>query len=336
MKKPKYLSPTSIALFYRSPEEYYLKYLADQSPPRMPQTEAMAVGSSFDAHVKSYIYEKFYGKKDPAFELQTIFEQQVEPQNREVALAAGAYCFNCYKEYGSLSDLMLELNSASEAPRMEFTVEGRVTHEANVNGIPLSGKPDVYFKTKDGAHVVYDWKVNGYYGTGNTSPAKGYLKIRGHASFRGINQSHKDAMPMMLKGIIINTAHYLEQINDTWADQLAIYSWLLGVPVGEEVIVGIDQLVFSNPGRLCRVAVHRCRISPFYQRELYKKLEWAWKVIESGHMFRELSPEESLKRQQMLDCQYEAFVPSGDKNEDWYKSISRRIHGHRNSKTRSD
>jgi hypothetical protein len=289
----------------------------------MPQTPPMAVGSAFDAYVKSYIYEKFYGKKDPAFEFTTIFEAQVEKQNRTACKQAGEYCFDCYKKYGSLADLMLELEAASEAPRMEFTVEGRIAHDATVDGVPLSGKPDIYFKTKDGAHVIYDWKVNGYYGTGNTSPAKGYIMVRGDASFNKLNAPHKDSSIMRDRGIMINVAHYLEMVNDDWANQLAIYGWLLGEEVGGSFITGIDQLVFSNPGQKCRIATHRCKISPFYQKEWYKKVAWVWTVVQSGHIFRELTMEESINRQRMLDKQFAAFGDGANKNEAWFQNVTR-------------
>lgn len=327
MRMPKYLSPTSIALFYQSEEEFYLRYLTDKSPPKMPQTDPMAVGSAFDAHVKSYIYEKFYGKKDPAFELETILTAQVEPQNRDKAIEAGRYCFECYTKYGSLADLMLELDQASDNPRMEFKVEGRVTHDATVEGVPLSGKPDLYFKTRDGAHVIYDWKVNGYYGNGNTSPKPGYIMVRGDASFNKLNAPHKDAQIFRDKGIMLNAAQYLEHINDDWANQLSVYGWLMGEPVGGDFIVGIDQLVFSNalPAKpKCRIAAQRCRISATYQQQWFAKVSWVWTVLQSNHIFRGLSKEDSLARQTMLDNQFAAYTGDPtDKNEAWFKAATR-------------
>jgi hypothetical protein len=288
----------------------------------------MSVGSSFDAYAKSFIYERFYGKKDPAFEFQTIFESQVEPQNRDFALPAGKYCFECYRKYGSLADLMLELDAASEAPRMEFTVEGRIAHDNCVDGVPLSGKPDIYFKTKEGAHVIYDWKVNGYCSNSNTSPAKGYIMIRGEKdSFRGLNQGHKESVTMRDRGIMLNVGMFLEHVKDDWANQLAIYGWLLGESVGGDFIVGIDQLVFANPGHKCRVASHRCKISPAYQKEWFSKVAWVWQVIESGHIFRDVSLEVSMNRQRMLDSQFEAYKTQegGDQlAEDWFREITRK------------
>lgn len=326
MRTPKYLSPTSIALFYQSEEEFYLKYLADQSPPKMPQTDPMAVGSAFDAHVKSYIYEHFYGRKDPAFELQTILESQVEPQNRDKAIEAGRYCFDCYQKYGSLADLMLELDKASDNPRMEFKVEGRITHDATVDGVPLSGKPDLYFQTRDGAHVIYDWKVNGYYGRANTSPKPGYTMIRGDASFNKLNQSHKDCMPMAVHGVMINIGQCLEAVDESWAGQLSIYGWLMGEPIGSDFIVGIDQLVFSNAAPAkpkCRIATQRCKIGAAFQNTFFLKARWLWDVIASGHIFRSLDAEASRGRQAMLDQQFAAYVKTDDPKEKWFQDATR-------------
>jgi hypothetical protein len=251
----------------------------------------------------------------------------VEPLNRDKALEAGKYCFECYQKYGSLADLMLELEQASDNPQMEFTVENRVSHDASVDGVPLSGKPDLYFKTKEDAHVIYDWKVNGYYGNGNTSPCKGFVMIRGDASFTKLNMPHKDSMIMRHRGIMINAAHYLEHVNDDWANQLSIYGWLMGEPVGGDFIVGIDQLVFTSalPAKpKCRIAAQRCRISKEYQQTWFAKIRWVWDVIASGHIFRELTLEDSQSRQAMLDKQFAAYsgVPT-DKNEAWFRGVTR-------------
>ena len=57
----------------------------------------MSVGGSFDAYAKSALHERLFGKgAAPQFEFQTIFENQVEPHNRDFALEAGKYIFDCY------------------------------------------------------------------------------------------------------------------------------------------------------------------------------------------------------------------------------------------------
>jgi len=318
MRQPTYLSPTSIGQFYKDKEEFYLRYLADERPPRPPQTKPMCVGSAFDAYVKSYLYEKLFGRLVPEFELETIFEAQVEEQNRDFAREAGQYCFEQYKQHGALADLMLELEQAVDDPRFEFTVEGDIAHEREV-GIPLLGKPDVYFKTKDGRAVVYDWKVNGYCSRSNTSPAKGYICLRPGGKI------HKLATPVREGDLTINGTMTLDQVNESWATQTAVYAWLLGEDVGGDFIVGIDQLACgaSDGGKPpIRVAKHRCRVSADHQTELYSKAVHVWEVIESGHIFRELAKEESLQRQQMLDQQYKAYEGEGP-NEDWFREITR-------------
>jgi len=321
MRKPKYLSPTSIELFYKDVKEFYLRYLADERPPRFPQTMPMSVGSAFDAFVKSYLYEALFGKKDPAFEIQTLFNEQVEEANRAWAWEAGHYCFKEYKKCGALADLMLELEQATEDPRFEFTIEGRVSHEANVDGVILLGKPDVYFHTKEGGAVVYDWKVNGFCSKSNTSPAKGYMSLRPG------NKIHKLCDAMMVNGLMINVSLPLDQVNASWATQTAIYAWLLGEKVGGDFIVGIDQLACGASDGVVfpdiRVAKHRALVSKEHQHEVYAKAVHVWQVIESGHIFRELSEEDSLKRQRMLDHVHAAYTGEDTPEEEWFQKMTR-------------
>jgi len=285
----------------------------------------MSVGSSFDAHAKSFLHEALIGK-DPRFELNTIFESQVEPHNRDWALPAGAYCFEMYKRSGALTDLMTELGTAVGQPRFEFAIkgtvegkrEGLVTVEA---GVPLLGKPDIFFINKEGAHVTYDWKVNGFCAARMTSPKQGYVKVRdswktdGTNPFapgryfppsKNVNQPHKDALLMTWKGIQINVNCYLEQTDRGWADQLATYSWLLGEPIGSECVIGIDQLCcvpqVDTTYPLVRVASHRTRISELYQQDVLRRYQQAWARINSGYFFSELTREESDKQCAMLDA----------------------------------
>src|SRR4051812_28236093 len=113
MRNLQHLSPSSIGIYEKSPDEFYIQYLADIRAPRMAQLPVMAIGSAFDAYVKSFLVEALFGKNhDPKFNLLTIFEAQVEPQNRDYCFEAGKYLFDCYKKCGALSDLMLELQAS--------------------------------------------------------------------------------------------------------------------------------------------------------------------------------------------------------------------------------
>jgi hypothetical protein len=326
MRLPKYLSPSSLKTFEKDRSEFYLRYLADNRPERMPQTEPMAVGSSFDAHVKSYLHKALIGNygANNEYELDALFEAQVEPQVRDFARAAGRHVFEKYSWCGALSDMMLALQKSVGQPRFEFNLEGVIDSE--IGNIPVLGKPDIFFINELGARVVWDWKVNGYCGKSSTSPTKGYTNCRdtwepirsGRSSSRNVGNPHKECVLMDHLGIQINGSMYMEDCNAEWADQLAIYAWLLGEPIGSEnLIVGIDQIVgcgkdaVDASGRpFLRVANHRTRISANYQFTLQERLAFVWGAITSGHIFIELPREESDAKVAELDTLASAL--SGD------------------------
>lgn len=291
MRIPKYLSPSAIGTWQKDIEEYYQRYLSDNQAPRFPQTQPMSIGSAFDAFVKSYLYERLIGKS-PEYEKRTLFEAQVQEQHRDWAWEHGQIVFDGYKHQGCVADLLGELDKAVEPPRFEFTLEDTVT--TNIGEIPLLGKPDIFFINKAGARVIFDWKVNGYCRAGNTSPMKGYLRLRPG------DKMHRNCHPCVVNGVMINVAMYLEDGNKSWADQLSIYSWLLGEDFGsEQMITGIDQI--TGNGAKLRFASHRLRISPDYQFELLALIEQIWETINSGWIFRDMPEEESKQRCEMLD-----------------------------------
>ena len=293
MRTPKYLSPTSVSLWEKSVEDFYCKYLADNKLPREPQTQPMSIGSAFDAFAKSYLHEKLFGVgADPRYDKKALFEEQVSSHNRDWAWENGEYVFEEYKKAGCLADMLVEMGTAIGTPRFEFTIND------DISGVPLLGKPDIFFINAEGARVVYDWKVNGYCAKRNTSPAKGYVKLRPG------DKMHRDCILLKKLGVYINVGLYLEDVKDDWARQLAIYSWLLGEGIGSEsVIFGIDQIV--GPATKLRFATHRLRIRPDYQFELIALIQQIWETIESGWIFRDMIESESLERQALLDQQIE-------------------------------
>lgn len=303
MKRIEYLSPSGIQAYLNDPEEFYMYYLSDLRPPRFPQTKPMSIGSAFDAYAKSFLHERLFGKgNDSRFEMNTIFESQVEPHNRDWARVNGQYVFDCYKKSGALADLLLELESSVGSPRFEFEVKGVINGvregvTKNLGGVTFLGKPDVHYINKHGTTVVFDFKVNGYCGNYNTSPKPGYIQMRPGGG------AHKNCIPMNWRGSMINVGQYLEDIDEQWARQLGIYSWLCGVEVGEECVVAIDQIV-AKPGAgkpELRIAEHRLRIKPDYQWTTYKLAEEIWDRCTKGHYFRELSSEESQAKCEQLD-----------------------------------
>lgn len=338
MRQPKYMSPSSLKTWKQNRDEYYLKYLCETPPPKSEQTLAMAIGSGFDARIKSYLAQAVFGNQDPRFKLETIFEAQVEPQHRDKVLDISQYIFGCYKHFGALADLLIELQEASEEPCFEFTVENRVSHEADFSGVPILGKPDVYFVSKTGMIIVYDWKVNSYYR--QTSPKPGYIKIidlwdHTHCPASRYNgMSHKDAVLSSIGHIIFNTNHMLEDIDKDWAAQLAMYVWLLsidekGLIQGKDFIVGIDQITSINdvtPNSiehpLLRVSRYRSKISPAFQTALWRDLKKAWEQIQSGQIFDNLTENETIIKCKELDNFHKAFRDDTDE-ERWYTKLLR-------------
>lgn len=322
MREVKYLSPTSIGLWKKDRTEFYLTYLADKRPPRIPQSCPMAIGAAFDAYIKSYLYGALIGStKGTDFEFERLFENQVEVQNRDWAKKHGAHVFASYRSSGALADLLLELSAARDV-QFEFKVENRVAHSACIDGVPLLGKPDIQFYTKAGERVVHDWKVNGYCGKGTTSPKKGYINL--YETDGNKKGAHKEVVKLTTNGLTINGTHYMEEINEDWATQLAIYSWILGAPVGSKFVCMIDQIVAKNSGNefpILKTAIHRNRVSDNYQEALYAQLVIIWTRIQKGpeYIFDDLSHEESAARCAVLDAHYKDVT----ENDDWFEGATR-------------
>ena len=337
LRMPEYISPSGLKCFEKEIEEYFRRYLSPYRTPRMAQTMPMSVGSAFDAFAKSFIHYRIFGHYGPddKYDLNKIFEDQVDEHLYKWAWDAGEYVFNMYKDCGALSDMMLELNKASSEPQFEFSIKGTI--ETAVGDVPLLGKPDIFFINAEGARVIWDWKVNGFCGRSSTSPNKGYSMVR-DAWTNEIKHSRNDRMPHKdchIKehcGIKINHAANMEDLNTMWADQLAIYGWLLGEPVGSEnLIVGIDQIVSKGTeitppikGRFpwLRIASFRNIVGADYQYSLKDRLEYVWGCIQTGHIFTDLSKEDNDFKIKQLTAETKA-MSSTDPTTQFINRISR-------------
>jgi hypothetical protein len=339
MRELAYLSPTSISKWEEDPEAFYLYYLSENRPPREPQTQPMSIGSAFDARAKSYLYEMLFGPQhDPKFSFDAIFEAQVEPHNRDWALQHSEYVMEQYRQSGALLDLMLELKHSQGTPRFEFEVRGAVHgyregvqiefSQGTLTSCILLGKPDVHFVNKDGASVVLDFKVNGYCSRTPPSPMRGYLRLR--SAGKTDLGMHKSCMPMVEKGMRINVAEYMENLNKDWARQLAIYAWLLGESIGSRFILAIDQICCDAtraglPG--IRVAEHRCVVGPKFQHATFLRACEIWEIIKSGHIFRgtpdePISREDSEARCRALDGIKDALAGDGTTDDEWFSNVT--------------
>jgi hypothetical protein len=283
----------------------------------------MAVGSAFDAYIKSYLHHiifQNYGAGDK-FRFENLFEQQVESQNRDVARGDGQKLFEGYLACGATNDVLTELQKAIGEPKFEVILEGRIGKE--LGGVPVQGRPDLFFRNHEACPVVFDWKVNGFYSRTSVSPMSGYIKVRdAYGDCRGRMGMHKDCIPNMYRGIMINIAKYLEDCNEDWALQTSIYGWLEGETIGSEIVCWIDQLA-CGPGTL-RVATHRMRVSEKFQYKAIDMYQKAWARIQEQYIFDDMSKEDSQRLQETMDkvgLNY-VNVDFGSK-EDWFNQVTR-------------
>lgn len=321
MRIPEYYSPSSLGLWLKNKEEYYVKYLSDKRPGRTNQSMAMAVGSAFDALVKTYLHNKIIGPNAPDW--MTL---QVEVQNRLTAERYGGMLFEHYRTSGALGDLLLLLDQVEGEPRLETEVRGTVSRMTGngLESVTLLGKPDLFFKIRTAdcgtIGVIIDWKVNGIFkNTGclndkTCSPDAGYRRI-----YPG-GLCHRDYAEVKYCGVGVSA---VPLNNLDWVRQLSIYSWLIGAAVGDPVIVGIDQItgpVLGNDLRKTRCANHRNLITEIQQHQLFDELVTLDKIIRSGWIFRDLSRDESLERQATLDDVEPASEYQIDKHDAWWRS----------------
>lgn len=332
MRHPKFLSPSALQVWKQNPEEYFLRYLAEVSPPRQPQTQPMSVGSAFDAYIKAFLHRYLFGKNHPnanKFDFDALFTKQVESHNRDWALNAGGHCFRQYKNCGALDELTKLLNHAAEPPQMEFTAVGKAIEEDGVfKGIAIEvipddyqsmphsdagfviilGKPDLMFITEQLIKIILDWKVNGFCSNHGVSPVPGYVSLLGDPDRHG--RQHKDAVIWFEGDIEMNAVPNLEEKKPDWATQLAAYSWICGANVGEEFIVAVDQLAckphMPNAPKIL-VAQHRCNITHSFQRQVYDDFQMLWDIIHSAHIFRDMSAKDSIDRCTQLNKQAAAY-----------------------------
>jgi hypothetical protein len=284
------------------PNAYYLRYLSDNKLPSEPQTKAMAVGSAFDAFVKAFLFEHIFGKTDPRFEKQAIFEDQVEPHNRDWAQDAGEHLFKWYRHLGALDDLMLQLGKTKGPPKFEMDIRGRVSsgHGATVLSVPFRVKPDLCFVNEHDATVVLDWKVNGYESKSGVSPMKGFVRARRSGK---LPWTHDDCKLESWRGLLVNTAEGLEKYNEGWATQCIVGGWCFGMSVGSQFVLSIHQLA-CRPGvgkPNLTVAEHQGFAGPMFQTAVFTGAHAMWEAINSDWVFRNLSKEDSAELCRVLD-----------------------------------
>ena len=330
LRIPKYLSYSAVTKFMGDRDEYFLRYIAEHRTPRSPQGKPASVGSAFDARVKSVLYEHVYGEnyKPEQFSYEALFEKQVEAHGRDFAGPAGDYVYDCYKTSGMLDRFIEIIDKAVEPPQFEFRVE------KTVGGVPLLGLPDGHVKLPNDLNFILDWKVNGFCSKSSLSPNKGFLKcLDGFVAkkqSRSHDTSHGDCISMMLNGIEIN-GQFAEDYSEQWASQTSGYAWCLEEPVGSENwVMAIHQCVCkplpSGDYPVLRFSEYRSRVRKPFQDMLLRKYQRCWKAVSTGHIFDELSREQSDERCEMLNntaARMAHDVNSADGDGEWFNDVVR-------------
>lgn len=287
----KHLSFSSYKLFHTDPHQFYIRYISPIKLPREPQNHYMAVGSAFDAYVKAALYIDLVKGSDPFYEFENLFNAQVESHNREVARKDGREVFDMYRHSGAYQSLLKLMENCVGPPRFEYNLS------ANIDGIILFGKPDISFFHRDGCRIVGDFKVNGFYSKTPPYAKSGYINM-----FPG-SQQHGKAYLEKYRGITINAAGTLDRTAIEWAQQLTMYAWMLGEPVGGDYVLLIEQIVCNSINRVHRVARHCARVSTEFQQAFFEDVKSVWECANAGYVFRNLTYEENVMKCKVIDAE---------------------------------
>lgn len=303
MRKPKALSPSALARWEDRRTEFYERYISEVRSEKPAQVNYMAVGSGFDAFVKSEIHAAIFGDAQTVgskFDRNALFEAQVEPHIRDDVWDRATFLFDQYKRTGAYANLLSEILKSDYAPEMEFKVS------TSVNGVPIMGYPDLRYVTKELVHVICDFKINGAYSNHGVSPVQGYkvaLSLKKDASIK--KEVHKKYRPKQFKDIEISE-NCLGDFSRDWATQLTMYAWCMGEEPGDEdYVVRMEQAACrpdnKNGGINVKWACHMSQISGRFQMEVMRRLVECWDCIQKGHIFTDLTYEENLEHCELLD-----------------------------------
>lgn len=284
---PKYLSPSGLACWEKSPEEYFLRYIApeDVRPERPPQTDPMSVGSAFDALVKADIYKDFYGlskANEEGYLIRDLVNVQCEEHTLPESLVIACELFEQYRETGALADIKAAIRRHTQYPRMEFTVV------ETIEGVPLLGKPDLHY-----GDIIADWKVSGSVSKRGVSPQQGYQIARDIHGSRTNGESHKRYEPKQHSTGEEVSGYTMDKTTDYWADQLSTYAWCLGHRVGSEGWVARIEQIACRPcppkdesGVIrAKCCTHQTTVSQNHQLQLIERYKRCWWHVSNRHYF---------------------------------------------------
>lgn len=289
MRKLERLSYSAMSLWEKDPQTFFLTRLAGTRTRREPQGLPAAIGSAFDARIKSSLAASLWSQPPAELKFDALYEAQVEPQNRsQQLLDDSALLVSRYVACGRYAELMNALATSPTPPRFESEVL------TNVEGVPFTTKPDLTYVAGQ-TQVIHDWKVRSFYSTSGASPTQGYVQWRDSMQTAA---SHKKFRGRQWEGVVLHDG-CLSEFSDAYADQTAMYAWALGVEPGNAFIASIDEMV-CRPGSI-RVAELRATVSEPWQRKLLNRLKRCWNSIQAGHVFVDMTFEQSQAKQSTLE-----------------------------------
>ncbi len=294
---PERYSPSACSKFYSDRQEYYLMYLAPTKVPRQKSTEAMCLGNFYDSVVTNALAIMFYGLSDvrtqTEFSYETLMEgcRQDHLDNDKLE-AIAKDLFAQYKSTGAFAALCAELRQADEGSikfqqPLYFNAPG---------GYTVFGFQDLSF-TIGNTLVIRDWKCNGYFSKAGITLIKNYIDAF-PKDVKRVKYPHKDVfLSRDVCGLQFAFGCASKAIPQ-YARQLATYGWALNdnkAPV-ENLLLGIEQVSCKRGGkRVPEIMFARTSnfIKPDAQLQLLKEYDFMHETIISGHIFDDLTREES-------------------------------------------
>lgn len=246
----------------QSRDQYYIRYLSDVPEPRTPPTDAMSVGSAFDAYVKCAIWADL--QVQAPCTLEELLKKQVDPMwlDTEYGWQAGNYIMQEYKASGAYALLLEDLNASEIEPMFEFEIK------SSIAGVPVKGFPDCFYR-RNSLHQVLDFKVNGYV-SGAGKPKTHY--VRRH------RDGAKHKLAILGGPIVHNIAAGLEKVDKSWAIQQAMYALALGAEPG--YMCTLEQIVGLPVG--LDFYTYRAGIGADFEKWLIDTLKQMWHEIQTN------------------------------------------------------
>ncbi len=270
-----YLSPSSYMKSKSMPYSFYLQRLhPDVKLPYDPQSLPAGDGSAFDYYIKKKMVAELFPEKK---EFMSELIKSVEPHNKEECFPRGqeifgAYVGECYNKE-DWADVEIWDTWMYKGIPIRVKLDASVWRTYPIKGDPLA----VDFESDNlsivNKQIPFDWKVSG--SRSQASPKKGFFS---KLTKKGWQPPHKDWYPEI----------EFKEIDEKWANQMAIYGWKLGWSKNEweEYHARLHMLAFSKT-RALTIAFYEGRITPQFQEDLFNDMKYTWDSFKNGNFIKD-------------------------------------------------